>query len=139
MSVHRGVLTLIKFIKDSKNQITRYEAQFISPDHRCEYFSILKLNDEGEEKGGCGNPYWLIVSLHEDGSLVVTNPFKINESIFKNQIKGLCDKKMQNINKKIMNKMNQNTESPEKKNESEQIRNRIKDQINLKTLVQKAH
>ena len=42
---------------------------------------------------------------------------------------------MQNINKKIMNKMNQNTESPEKKNESEQIRNRIKDQINLKTLV----
>ena len=31
--------------------------------------------------------------------------------------------------------MNQNTESPEKKNESEQIRNRIKDQINLKTLV----
>ena len=75
MSVHRGFLGLIKLYRDpnsSSNVINKYEAQLLGQgESKCEYFQIIKLED---------GKHWFILSLHEDGTLMVFVPEEIPKS-----------------------------------------------------------
>jgi hypothetical protein len=72
MAVHRGLLGIIK-IKQNVNGNSNFETQVLcKEEERCEYFEIVWFEDR---------KHWFIVSLHEDGSLHLTQPEKISRSI----------------------------------------------------------
>ena len=76
LSIHRGILTLIK-VRLESNGNSKYEIQILTSESRCEYFEIVKMGDKAI----------FILSLHEDGSLLVTTPSKIAKIYCENEIK----------------------------------------------------
>ena len=75
MSIHRGFLGLVKLFRDQNSPsklINKYEAQILGQgESKCEYFQVVKLED---------GKNWFIISLHEDGSLLINVPEKISKS-----------------------------------------------------------
>lgn len=83
MAMHRGVLGLIRLFREgqqggSNGIINKYETQVLGQgESRCEFFQVVHLND---------GKSWFIVSLHEDGSLLLSLPEKIPKHAFESEI-----------------------------------------------------
>lgn len=70
-----------------------------------------------------------IMSLHEDGSLLITTPSKIAKNYCENEIKEIKDKKLKN---ELMRKPG--NEEQGESDKVEKLRNIIKETINIKSI-----
>jgi hypothetical protein len=66
MSFHQGYLVVVRFKKDGNTDI-----QIVNDESTCEYFQVFYI----------GAKHFIVVSLHSDGSLLLSTPTKIPKAV----------------------------------------------------------
>jgi hypothetical protein len=84
MSVHRGLLGVIRIRQSLTNAHSAFETQILGKEEeKCEYFETVWLEDR---------KHWFVLSYHEDGSLRVTLPEPISKAVLEKELAILINK-----------------------------------------------
>lgn len=76
MSFHQGLLALFRLKKDGTSEIL-----FIHDEATCEHFQVLHV----------GPKHFLILSLHSDGSLILSAPFKLPRAVAEEEARKIME------------------------------------------------